>query len=143
VADGSVTNLVATLSRDVTVDEVNEAFRAAATDGPLAGVLVHSEDPIVSSDVVGSPASCIFDAPLTPAMGKPGQGAGLVRQRVGLHQPAGRPGHDHRWRTRVAIATAERSRGDRPPPRRSRSGVERDDQGRHLDVMDDAGGMAA
>jgi hypothetical protein len=62
---------------------------------------------------------------------------------VGLHQPAGRPGHDHRWRTRVAIATAERSRGDRPPPRRSRSGVERDDQGRHLDVMDDAGGMAA
>ena len=88
-------------SRDVTVDEVNEAFRAAATDGPLAGVLVYSEDPIVSSDVVGSPASCIFDAPLTLVMGKPGQGAGLVRQRVGLHQPAGRPGHDHRWRTRV------------------------------------------
>ena len=69
MADGSVTDLVATLSRDVTVDEVNEAFRAAATDGPLAGVLVYSEDPIVSSDVVGSPASCIFDAPLTLAMG--------------------------------------------------------------------------
>jgi hypothetical protein len=143
VADGSVTDLVATLSRDVTVDEVNDAFRDAATGGPLAGVLVYSEDAIVSSDVVGSPASCIFDAPLTLVMGKPGQGAGLVRQRVGLRQPAGRPGHDHRWRTRVAIATAERSHGDRPSPHRSRSGVERDDQGRHLDVMDDAGGMAA
>jgi glyceraldehyde 3-phosphate dehydrogenase len=55
--------------RDVTVDEVNEAFRAAATDGPLAGVLGYSEAPIVSSDVVGSPASCIFDAPLTLVMG--------------------------------------------------------------------------
>jgi glyceraldehyde 3-phosphate dehydrogenase len=53
VADGLVTDLVATLSRDVTVDGVNEAFRAAATDGPLAGVLVFSEDRIVSSDVVG------------------------------------------------------------------------------------------
>ena len=53
MADGSVTDLVATLSRDVTVDEVNEAFRAAATDGPLAGVLVYFGDPIVSSDVVG------------------------------------------------------------------------------------------
>jgi glyceraldehyde 3-phosphate dehydrogenase len=48
---------------------VNQAFRAAAADGPLAGVLVYSEAPIVSSDVVGSSASCIFDAPLTLAMG--------------------------------------------------------------------------
>jgi glyceraldehyde 3-phosphate dehydrogenase (phosphorylating) len=69
VADGLVTDLVATLSRGVTVDEVTEAFRAAATDGLLAGVLVYSEDLIVSSDVVGSPASCIFDAPLTLVMG--------------------------------------------------------------------------
>jgi glyceraldehyde 3-phosphate dehydrogenase len=69
VADGSVTDLVATLGRDVTVEEVNHAFRAAAADGPLAGVLVYSEAPIVSSDVVGSPASCILDAPLTLAMG--------------------------------------------------------------------------
>jgi len=83
VADGSVTDLVATLSRDVTVDEVNEAFRAAATDGLLADVLVYSEDPIVSSDVVGSPASCIFDAPLSLAMGKPGQGAGLYDNEWG------------------------------------------------------------
>jgi glyceraldehyde 3-phosphate dehydrogenase len=69
VPDGSVTDLVATLRRDVTVDEVNEAFRAAATAGHLAAVLDYSEEPLVSSDIVGSPASCTFDAPLTLAMG--------------------------------------------------------------------------
>jgi glyceraldehyde 3-phosphate dehydrogenase len=69
VADGSLTDLVATLRQDVTSDQVNEAFRAAATEGPLAPVLVYSEEPIVSSDIVGSPASCTFDAPLTLAKG--------------------------------------------------------------------------
>jgi glyceraldehyde 3-phosphate dehydrogenase len=63
VPDGSVTDLVATLSREVSVDEVNEAFRAASQDGPLSGGrLVYSEDPLVSSDIVGSSASCTFDA---------------------------------------------------------------------------------
>jgi glyceraldehyde 3-phosphate dehydrogenase len=69
VPDGSVTDLVATLSHDVTAEAVNEAFRAAATAGPLAAVLDYSEEPLVSSDIVGSPASCTFDAPLTLAMG--------------------------------------------------------------------------
>jgi glyceraldehyde 3-phosphate dehydrogenase len=69
VADGSVTDLVVALGRDVGAVEVNEAFRRAAGEGPLAAVLDFSEEPIVSSDVVGSPASCIFDAPLTLAMG--------------------------------------------------------------------------
>jgi glyceraldehyde 3-phosphate dehydrogenase len=69
VPDGSVTDLVATLSRDVTAAEVNEAFRAAAADGPLARVLEYSDGHLVSSDVVGSPASCLFDAPLTLAVG--------------------------------------------------------------------------
>jgi glyceraldehyde 3-phosphate dehydrogenase len=69
VADGSVTDLVATLRREASADEVNEAFRAAATAGSLAGVLDYSEEPIVSSDIVGSPASCVFDAPLTLAVG--------------------------------------------------------------------------
>jgi glyceraldehyde 3-phosphate dehydrogenase len=69
VADGSVTDLVATLRREASADEVNEAFRAASTAGPLAGVLDYSEEPIVSSDIVGSPASCVFDAPLTLAVG--------------------------------------------------------------------------
>ena len=69
VPDGSITDFTGVLSRDVTVDEVNEAYRAAAESGPLAKVLDYSTDPIVSSDIVGSPASCTFDSPLTMAMG--------------------------------------------------------------------------
>jgi glyceraldehyde 3-phosphate dehydrogenase len=69
VPDGSVTDLVATISRETTVDEVNQAFRAASESGSLAGMLVYTEDPIVSSDIVGSPASCTFDASATMAMG--------------------------------------------------------------------------
>jgi glyceraldehyde 3-phosphate dehydrogenase len=69
VPDGSVTDLVATVSRQVTVDEVNAAFASAAVDGPLAGKLVYTEDPIVSSDIVGSQASCTFDAGSTMVMG--------------------------------------------------------------------------
>jgi len=69
VPDGSVTDLVATLKREVTVEEVNAAYRAAAESGPLAGKLVYTEDPIVSSDIVGSSASCTFDALSTMAMG--------------------------------------------------------------------------
>ena len=70
VADGSITDFTAILGRDVTVAEVNEAFRAAAESGPLSdGLLVYSEEQIVSSDIVGSSASCTFDAPLTMALG--------------------------------------------------------------------------
>jgi glyceraldehyde 3-phosphate dehydrogenase len=70
VPDGSITDFTAILNRDVTVDEINEAFKAAAADGPMSGgVLVYNDKPIVSSDIVGSPASCTFDAPLTMAMG--------------------------------------------------------------------------
>ena len=69
VADGSMTDLCAILRHDVTADQVNEAFRAAAAEGPLSRVLVCSDEPIVSGDIVGSPASCTFDAPLTLAMG--------------------------------------------------------------------------
>ena len=69
VPDGSITDFVGVLSRDVTVDEINAAFAAAAGQGPLAKVLVYTEDPIVSSDIVGSPASCTFDSELTMAMG--------------------------------------------------------------------------
>jgi glyceraldehyde 3-phosphate dehydrogenase len=70
VPDGSVTDLVATLKREASVEEVNGAYRAAADDGPLSnGLLVYTEDPIVSSDIVGSPASCTFDAASTMAIG--------------------------------------------------------------------------
>lgn len=64
VPTGSVTDLTVTVSSSTTVDEVNAAFRAAA-DGPLKGILTYSEAPIVSSDIVTDPASCIFDSPLT------------------------------------------------------------------------------
>ena len=69
VPDGSVTDLVATLGREVTRDEVNAAFKAASESGPLAGKLVYTEDLIVSSDIVGSDASCTFDASATMVMG--------------------------------------------------------------------------
>jgi glyceraldehyde 3-phosphate dehydrogenase len=68
VPTGSATDLTVQLSREVTADEVNAAMKAAA-DGPLKGVLEYTEDPIVSSDIVTSPASCIFDAGITIAMG--------------------------------------------------------------------------
>jgi glyceraldehyde 3-phosphate dehydrogenase len=68
VADGSVTDLVAELGREVTKEEVNAAFRAAA-EGSLKGYLYYTEDPIVSSDIVGSPASCTFDSLLTMTFG--------------------------------------------------------------------------
>lgn len=64
VADGSITDLVVTVESDVSVEAVNEAFKAAA-DGALAGVIRYSTDPIVSSDIIGDPASTIFDAPFT------------------------------------------------------------------------------
>ena len=70
VPDGSVTDLVATLKRAATVEQINAAFKAASESGPLAGGrLVYTEDPIVSSDIVGTPASCTFDALSTMAMG--------------------------------------------------------------------------
>ena len=69
VQDGSITDFVGILGRDVTVDEVNDAFRAAAGSGPLSKVLIYTEDEIVSSDIVGSPASCTFDSKLTMVMG--------------------------------------------------------------------------
>ena len=66
-ATGSVTDFVVDLGRGVTVDEVNEAFKAAAV-GALKGILEYTEDPIVSSDVRGNPHSCIFDALSTIVM---------------------------------------------------------------------------
>jgi glyceraldehyde 3-phosphate dehydrogenase len=69
VPTGSLTDLVVTLGREVSADEVKAAYRSAA-DGPLAGILRYTEDPIVSTDIVGSPFSCIFDSELTMAHGR-------------------------------------------------------------------------
>ena len=68
VDDGSLTDLAIVLHRDATAEAVNDAFAEAAR-GPLAGILRYSTDPIVSRDIIGDPASCIFDAPLTQAAG--------------------------------------------------------------------------
>jgi len=66
--DGSVTDLVAVLKREVTADEVNEAFKKAA-EGEMKGILEYCEDPIVSTDIIHNPASCIFDAGSTMVVG--------------------------------------------------------------------------
>jgi glyceraldehyde 3-phosphate dehydrogenase len=68
VPDGSVTDLVCILEREASEEEINEAFRAAAA-GRLDHILQYSEDPLVSSDVVGDPHSCVFDALSTMAIG--------------------------------------------------------------------------
>jgi glyceraldehyde 3-phosphate dehydrogenase len=68
VEDGSLTDLAVVLGRDVTVDEVNDAFKQAA-DGPMRGIMRYCTDPIVSSDIVGDPHSCIIDALSTAANG--------------------------------------------------------------------------
>ncbi|WP_336713379.1 type I glyceraldehyde-3-phosphate dehydrogenase [Arthrobacter sp. USHLN218] len=69
VPTGSATDLTAQLSREVTVDEVNAAYKMAAADERLAGILTYSEDPLVSSDIVTDPASSIFDSGLTKVIG--------------------------------------------------------------------------
>jgi glyceraldehyde 3-phosphate dehydrogenase len=69
VPTGSVTDLVCRVSRETTADEVNEAFRTAATSGPLRDYLQYTEDPIVSTDIQRSPYSCIFDSQLTMVNG--------------------------------------------------------------------------
>jgi len=68
VEDGSLTDLAVVLSRDATVAEINDAYKQAA-EGPLQGIIRYSTDPIVSRDIVGDDASCIFDSPLTQANG--------------------------------------------------------------------------
>jgi glyceraldehyde 3-phosphate dehydrogenase len=68
IPDGSVTDLVCILDREATVEEINAAYKEAA-EGRLKGYLKYTEDPIVSSDIVGDPHSCVFDSQLTMAIG--------------------------------------------------------------------------
>jgi glyceraldehyde 3-phosphate dehydrogenase len=68
VPTGSATDLTVTLAKSASLDEVNAAYQAAA-EGALRGILRYNVDPIVSTDIVGDPASCIYDAPLTKVIG--------------------------------------------------------------------------
>ncbi len=70
VPTGSIVDFTANLKKAASVEEINAAFKKAAASGPLKGVLRYTEDPIVSSDIVGDPHSSIFDAGLTMTMGK-------------------------------------------------------------------------
>jgi len=70
VPTGSIVDFTANLKKAATVAEINAAFKKAAASGPLKGVLRYTEDPIVSSDIVGDPHSSIFDAGLTMSLGK-------------------------------------------------------------------------
>ncbi len=69
VPDGSITDFVARVSRETSIEEVNEAFRTAA-EGDLAGIMEYSDAPLVSSDIVGNPSSCVFDSQLTMSTGQ-------------------------------------------------------------------------
>ena len=69
VPDGSVTDLVATVRAEPSIDDVNVAFQAASEQGTLKGRLIYSDDPLVSSDIVGQPASCTFDSLMTMTSG--------------------------------------------------------------------------
>ncbi len=68
VVDGSITDLVVNVGAETTVDAVNAALKSAA-DGPLEGIMRYTEDPIVSSDIVGDPSSCIIDGASTMVSG--------------------------------------------------------------------------
>jgi glyceraldehyde 3-phosphate dehydrogenase len=83
VPTGSATDLTVTLSRDTTVDEINAAFKAAA-EGPFASVLSYTDDPIVSSDIVSDPASCIFDSGLTKVIGNQAKVVGWYDNEFGF-----------------------------------------------------------
>ena len=90
--DVSCVDLVAVLDKSTTTEAVNAALKAAA-EGPLKGILAYTEDPVVSSDMLHNPNSSIVDRADDQGPGRqPGEGAGLVRQRVGLLLPRGRSG---------------------------------------------------
>jgi hypothetical protein len=95
VVDGALVDLTVRLSIPATADQVNEAFVTAA-DGPLKGILRCTSEPVVSQDVIGEPASCLFDTGLTRAVGSTVKVLGWYDNECG-HAPAdGRPGRARR-----------------------------------------------
>ena len=110
VPTGSLVDLTVETERPTSVEEVNAAFAERADTGALAGILAYSEEPLVSSDIVKSPYSAIFDAAADERHRRhAGQGRRLVRQRVGLREPARRA---RRARARAGARRPDGSLGD-------------------------------
>lgn len=82
VPDGSLTDITAYVNREVTIEEINQAFKKAANES-LAGILAYTSDPIVSVDVLGNKHSCVFDSQLTSALGKMVKVVGWYDNEVG------------------------------------------------------------
>jgi glyceraldehyde 3-phosphate dehydrogenase len=83
VMDGSLVDLCAYLEQDFSVEAVNEAFKKASQEGPLAPYLGYTDEPLVSSDFIGDPASCTFDSLATLKMGKMVKVLGWYDNEVG------------------------------------------------------------
>lgn len=83
IPDGSLTDFTVNLKKSATAEQINAAFKAAATKGPLAKVLDYSDEPLVSSDIVGRTASCTFDSGLTLSLGKMAKIAGWYDNEMG------------------------------------------------------------
>ena len=96
VPTGSITDFVVNLGRETTADEINAAFERASSDGPLASYLDYSTEPLVSTAIVHSPASCTFDSESDDGERDVREGLRLVRQRVGLLVPSRRSGAENR-----------------------------------------------
>lgn len=83
IPDGSITDLTCNLRRAATVEQINAAFKKAGSSGPLRKVLEYSDEPLVSSDIIGRPASCIFDSGLTMSQGNLVKIAGWYDNEMG------------------------------------------------------------
>src|SRR5690606_8461346 len=82
VPDGSLTDITAYVNREVSIDEINNAFKSAA-EGNLSGILAYTEDPVVSVDILGNRNSCLFDSQLTSALGKMVKVVGWYDNEIG------------------------------------------------------------
>jgi glyceraldehyde 3-phosphate dehydrogenase len=85
IPDGSITDLTVELEKEVSIEDINAAFKAAAASGSLKGILQYTEEPLVSSDIVGNPHSCIFDSKSTMVLGAKNGGKGTFVKLLGWY----------------------------------------------------------
>ena len=112
VPTGSITDFVAVVKQEATVEDINAAYKAASESGRLKGILRYSEEPLVSSDIVSDPHSCIFDSKLTMTSGNLVKVLAWYDNEYGLLLPADRSRADHRREARPVD-----HRAPRPGPR--------------------------